>query len=70
MSVKDAGLRIRVERVLREAFVSACLAENRTASDVLREFMGAYASKNPEGKQASLFPDGAAIKTGSTRKKD
>ena len=31
MSSKDAGLRIRVERELREAFQGACLAENRSA---------------------------------------
>ena len=41
MSSKDVGLRIRVERELREAFQGACLAENRNASEVLREFKGA-----------------------------
>ena len=34
MSSKDVGLRIRVERELREAFQGACLAENRNASEI------------------------------------
>jgi len=38
MAMKDVGLRIRVERELRSAFRSACAAENRDASEVLREF--------------------------------
>jgi len=46
MSKKDAGLRIRVERGLREAFVDACRAEDRHASDVLRDFMRHYAERH------------------------
>lgn len=70
MSTKDAGLRIRVERELREAFVLACSADHRKASDVLREFMSAYAKKNPGGKQTNLFVGGDAITTGAARKKE
>lgn len=55
MAMKDAGLRIRVERELREAFRSACAAENRDASEVLREFMRSFADQRHAGKQASLF---------------
>lgn len=51
----DAGLRIRVERDLREAFRSACAAENRDASEVLREFMRSFADQRQAGKQTSLF---------------
>lgn len=54
MSSKDAGLRIRVEKELREAFQGACAAENRHASEVLREFMQAYAGRH-RGGQADLF---------------
>lgn len=55
MSNKDVGLRIRVERELREAFQAACLAENRDASDVLREFMQVFSERHQGGLQTSLF---------------
>lgn len=55
MSAKDVGVRIRVERELREAFQGACLAENRQASDVLREFMQAFAARHQGGLQTDLF---------------
>lgn len=54
MSGKDAGLRIRIERELREAFQEACLAVNRSASDVLREFMHSYVQRH-QGGQGDLF---------------
>jgi hypothetical protein len=52
---KDVGLRIRVERELREAFQGACLAENRSASDVLREFMQVFVDQRQGGLQADMF---------------
>jgi len=55
MATKDAGLRIRVERELRDAFRGACAAENRDASEVLREFMRTFADQHQAGKQPSLF---------------
>jgi hypothetical protein len=55
MAMKDAGIRIRVERELRDAFRSACAAENRDASEVLREFMRSFSEQRRAGKQASLF---------------
>ncbi|RWI18627.1 MAG: hypothetical protein EOQ92_22955 [Mesorhizobium sp.] len=45
MKTKDVGLRIRVERELRDGFVEACRAEDRPAAQVLREFMRSYVSK-------------------------
>ena len=54
MSVKDSGIRIRVEKELREAFVQACRAQERAASDVMREFMRAFTDKQQQG-QADLF---------------
>jgi hypothetical protein len=42
MAGKDSGLRIRVERPLREAFLEACRLEDRPAAQVLREFMRSY----------------------------
>lgn len=54
MTIKDSGMRIRVERDLREAFVQACRAQDRHASDVLRDFMRAFTEKQIQG-QADLF---------------
>jgi hypothetical protein len=54
MATKQVGIRIRVEKHLRDEFQSACLAENRCASEVLREFMRVYAQHHVGGLQASL----------------
>lgn len=53
---KDAGMRIRVEKELREAFVQACRAQERAASDVLREFMRSFTQTQQSG-QTNLFAD-------------
>ena len=55
MSSKDAGLRIRVERELRESFVDACKGQNRVASEVLRDFMRSFANIY-RADQRTLFP--------------
>lgn len=39
---KDVGLRIRIDRDLRDAFVEACRSQDVAASEVLREFMRSY----------------------------
>jgi hypothetical protein len=62
MTPKDSGMRIRVEKELREAFVRACRAQDRHASDVLRDFMRTFAEKQLQG-QADLF-------AGSNRKRN
>lgn len=54
MSLKDSGMRIRVEKDLREAFVQACRAQDRAAADVLRDFMRSFTEKQLKG-QADLF---------------
>ncbi|AMV07695.1 MULTISPECIES: plasmid-related protein [Xanthomonas] len=60
MSLKDSGMRIRVEKELRDAFVQACRAQDRPAADVLRDFMRAFTEKRLHGR-AELF-------TGAKRK--
>jgi hypothetical protein len=62
MSSKDVGIRIRVEKELREAFREACASENMLASDVLREFMRHFSFQHDSGKQASLFETSHSIK--------
>ena len=59
MSSKDVGLRIRVEKDLREAFQEACLAQNRHGSEVLCEFMQTYVERHQQG-QGDLFTAGQA----------
>ncbi|MEW8026899.1 MAG: hypothetical protein AB2766_02795 [Candidatus Thiodiazotropha endolucinida] len=61
--VKDAGLRIRVQRELREQFLEACRAEDKPAAQVLREFMREYVAKH----QASL--DSAELSSNEVRAK-
>ena len=53
--MKDAAIRIRVERELRTSFLEACRTTERQASDVLREFMQAYVERYLGG-QGDLFP--------------
>ena len=40
--MKDVGLRIRVQRDLREQFLEACRSQDKPAAQVLREFMREY----------------------------
>jgi hypothetical protein len=63
---KDVGLRIRLERALRDEFLEACRAQDRPAAQVLREFMREYVAKreaayddgqrNNETRAASVRP--------------
>lgn len=46
--MKDAGLRIRVQRELRKSFLEACKAEDKPAAQVIREFMRAYVRQHEE----------------------
>ena len=46
--MKDAGLRIRVQRDLRDRFVHVCQAQDKPASQVLREFMRTYVDEHKE----------------------
>lgn len=52
---KDAGLRLRVERQLREEFVETCRMEGKAAAQVLREYMRAYVARSKEAAQGDLF---------------
>jgi hypothetical protein len=54
MSTKDFGMRIRIERDERDAFVQACQSQGLVAAEVLRDFMRAFAAKHST-EQAMLF---------------
>jgi hypothetical protein len=42
MKEKDVGMRIRVERELRDEFLKMCREQDRPAAQVIREFMREY----------------------------
>lgn len=42
MASKDCGLRIRVNRDLRDQFSEVCRSQDKPAAQVLRELMRAY----------------------------
>jgi len=52
---KDVGLRIRVQRELRDEFVELCRLHGRPASSVLREFMERYIAEHVQRLQPDLF---------------
>jgi Ribonuclease G/E len=58
---KDAGLRLRVERDLREEFVETCRLEGKAAAQVLREYMREYVARNKSAAQRELFSPEAGL---------
>lgn len=54
LKTKDAGLRLRVERELREEFVETCRSEGKAAAQVLREYMRDYVTRNRTAAQQEL----------------
>ena len=59
IKTKDAGLRVRVERDLREEFVAICQADGKPAAQVLREFMRQYVDHNR--RSGDLFGKGSGL---------
>jgi len=51
--MKDVGLRIRVQKELREQFLEACRKQDKPAAQVLREFMRAYIRDNSASNDAT-----------------
>lgn len=55
-----AGFRIRVDDELRAEFIAACKKRDRTAAQVLREFMRRYVDSREDYPQFNLFNDSEA----------
>jgi hypothetical protein len=55
MATKDVGLRIRVERNLRDDFLEACRGQDKPAAQVLREFMRGYVAQQAAVDRSSLI---------------
>lgn len=49
--MKDAGMRIRVEQELRDAFITACQKMDVPAAQVLRAHMKAIVAKTNKSQQ-------------------
>ena len=62
----SSGFRVRVEAKLRQEFLDACRARDRTAAQVIRDFMRQYVQTHYEGNQATLF-DQKAEQAGGAR---
>lgn len=54
MGVKDTGVRIRVEKRLRDQFLETCRRQDRPAAQVLREFMRDYVSEHGDDAEMPL----------------
>jgi hypothetical protein len=52
--MKDSGLRIRVERELRERFLELCRTQDRPAAQIIREFMREYVAKHGPSNDAAV----------------
>lgn len=54
---KDSGLRIRVQRDLRDKFLEVCRAQDKPAAQVIREFMREYVERQEVGQGGPAEPD-------------
>ncbi len=63
MPGKDVGLRIRVERSLRDQFLEICRLQDKPAAQVLREFMRNYVANNGSRDEPKSHEKGA-LRTG------
>ncbi len=54
--MKDVGLRIRIQKELREQFLEVCRAQDKPAAQVLREFMREYLQENDASEEESKAP--------------
>lgn len=52
---KDSGLRIRLEDPLKRNFILACKDQDKSAAQVIREFMRRYLEKHVDRSQGELF---------------
>lgn len=57
MPEKDVGLRIRVERNLRDGFLEACRAQDKPAAQVIREFMREYVATHALPDRSVTSPE-------------
>ena len=56
---KEVGYRIRIDEGLRKRFIDVCRQEDRSAAQVIREFMRLYVNQHTNLRQGDPFEDGA-----------
>ena len=68
--MKEAGMRIRIEPELRQAFMTVCRGQDLPAAQVIRTFIKDYVRQS-EGAQGTLeiTTDKASVKTRSSANK-
>lgn len=54
---KDSGLRIRVQRDLRDRFLEVCRAQDKPAAQVIREFMREYVERQENAQGGPAEPE-------------
>ena len=59
---KTSALRIRIDPNLHHQFLEICKAQDRPASQIIRDFMRQYVQMNGGGLQLELFNDSASFK--------
>ena len=59
---KSSVLNIRTDPNLHHQFLEVCKAQDRPASQVVRDFMRQYVQMNGGGLQLELFNDSASFK--------
>lgn len=62
MIQKDVAFKIRIQRDLRDEFRAVCKAQDKPASQVIRDFMRAYIARHYTGMQPALFETDAIAK--------
>ena len=55
--MKESGLRVRVDDLLRQEFIDICRAQDKTAAQVIRTFMRDYVKEHSDAKQRDLFTE-------------
>ena len=54
MGLKNAGVRIRVEKGLHDQFLEICRRQDKPAAQVLRQFMREYVAEHGDGEESSM----------------
>ncbi len=58
--MKDTGLRIRVQRDLRDKFLQVCRTQDTPAAQVIREFMRVYVGHHSPSVEPADSPSPSA----------
>lgn len=67
VSMNDSGFRIRVDDTLRAEFIAACRRRDRTAAQVLRDFMRQFVDEQEATTQRDLFVQSADVESSTNQ---